>query len=521
MNAKKFLFLILIMSALLSMLVWPIPSAAKPIGHNYHLSMRHLDLDGHNRLNTANHLGTVSQPILELPNALADVPLETTPSWTGEGNLASAYFGFSVGTAGDVNGDGYDDVIVGSHGYSNGQTNEGRVYVYYGSSSGISASPDWMVESDQINAELGYSVGTAGDVNGDGFSDVIIGARRYSNGQEYEGGAFVYHGSKTGLSNTPNWSAEGNKFNVWFGISVATAGDVNNDGYDDVIVGVSNPVSAPECESTAYVYYGSDTGLSSSANWSKVFDQADACFGYSVATAGDVNGDGYSDVIIGAPYYENVQAEEGAAFVFQGSDTGLSSDPVWSAESDQADCYFGISVGTAGDVNNDGYDDVIVGAPYYTNDESEEGRVFVYLGSDSGLSTSVDWFIDGNQSGSEFGGSVGTAGDVNDDGYWDVLIGAPTYNGGYNREGSAFLYTGTASGLSVTADWTTESDISYAYYGNSVGTAGDVNGNGYSDVIVGAYGFDEFKGRAYVYHDSEESLSFEYIFLPFLSMAVP
>jgi hypothetical protein len=129
--------------------------------------------------------------------------------------------------------------------------------------------------------------------------------------------------------------------------------------------------------------------------------------------------------------------------------------------------------------------------------------------------------MDGNQSGSEFGGSVGTAGDVNNDGYGDILIGAPTFNGGYNREGGAFLYTGKASGLSATADWATESDISYAYYGNSLGTAGDVNGNGYSDVIIGAYGFDEFTGRAYLYHDSMGSINFEYLYLPLIIKAAP
>ena len=97
-------------------------------------------------------------------------------NWTAESNQASAYFGHSVSTAGDVNGDGYSDVIVGAINYDNGQTDEGRAFVYYGSASGLSASANWTAESDQASAYFGYSVSTAGDVNGDGYSDVIVGA---------------------------------------------------------------------------------------------------------------------------------------------------------------------------------------------------------------------------------------------------------------------------------------------------------------------------------------------------------
>jgi hypothetical protein len=218
-----------------------------------------------------------------------------------------------------------------------------------------------------------------------------------------------------------------------------------------------------------------------------------------------VNNDGYSDVIIGAPFYDNDQTDEGGAFVYHGSETGLSSDPNWSAESNQVEAYFGLSVGTAGDVNDSGYDDVIVGAPYYTNDEAGEGRVFVYNGSGTGLSTTANWTAEINQAGAQFGASVGTAGDVNGDGFSDILIGSPYYTNGHNNEGGAFLYTGSGTGLSTTPDWTTESNSSYAYYGFSLGTAGDVNGNGISDVIVGAYGYEDnysFEGRAYVYHDT-------------------
>jgi hypothetical protein len=434
--------------------------------------------------------------------------LPTVPDWYVNGEHQGASFGISVGTAGDVNGDGYADVIIGSPNFNGGQTNEGKIYVYHGSNQGLATTPNWTVEGNQINAEFGYSVGTAGDVNNDGYSDIIFGARRYYDISEemYEGAAFVYHGSETGLSATPNWSAEGNAYNAWFGISVGTAGDVNNDGYSDVIVGVSNPLFPTDCANKALVYHGSETGLSASADWTEVFDQIGACFGISVGTAGDVNNDGYSDVIIGALYYDNGQSDEGGAFVYHGSESGLSATPNWSAESDQIEAYFGISVGTAGDVNGDNYSDVIVGASYYDNGQEDEGRAYVYHGSGTGLSPTPNWSAEGDQEYAYYGGSVGTAGRVNDDPYSEALVGAYWYENPNNDEGRAYLYAGSAVGLSTSADWITESNQSFAYYGNSLGTAGDVNGNGFSDVIVGAFGYyydEDNQGRAYVYLDLE------------------
>ena len=134
--------------------------------------------------------------------------LSETPDWTAESDQESAYFGYSVGTAGDVNGDGFADVIVGASSYDNGQFREGRALVYHGSASGLSSIPDWTAEGDQDYAEFGKSVGTAGDVNGDGYADVIIGASEYDNGQAGEGRAYVYHGSASGLSTSADWTAE-------------------------------------------------------------------------------------------------------------------------------------------------------------------------------------------------------------------------------------------------------------------------------------------------------------------------
>ena len=287
----------------------------------------------------------------------------------------------------------------------------------------IATDPDWSESGGQLDADFGYAVAGAGDVNGDGYDDVIIGAPRYDNGETDEGRVFAYYGSASGLATSTSWTAESNQASAEFGHAVAGAGDVNNDGYADVVVGAPSYDNGQTDEGQVFVYYGSSSGLSATADWTAESDQADANFGYDVATVGDVNNDGYDGIIIGAPYYDNGQSDEGRTYVFYGSASGLNATPAWTAESNQANAEFGHAVAGAGDVNNDGYADVIVGAPWYDNGQTDEGQVFVYHGSSSGLSTTADWTADeSDQADACFGCDVATAGDVIVDGYDDISI---------------------------------------------------------------------------------------------------
>ncbi|MBK9226723.1 MAG: FG-GAP repeat protein [Ignavibacteria bacterium] len=351
----------------------------------------------------------------------------------------------------------------------------------------LSSTANWTAEINQASANFGWSVATAGDVNGDGYSDVIVGAPNYDNGQTDEGGVFVYHGSITGLSLSPSWTKEINQSSANFGWSVATAGDVNGDGYSDVIIGAPNYDSVQSNEGRAYIYLGSLSGLQSVFIWKFEVNQANANFGYSVACAGDIDSDGYSDVIIGSPFYDGGLTDEGKVYLFYGSSTGL--DPVtadWTYESNQASAQLGFSVATAGDINGDGASDVIIGANLYDNNFiSNRGRIFVFNSSGGRLPSAPNSTRDGSQADANFGWSVSTAGDVNGDGYSDVIIGAPLYNGGQTDEGKCYAYLGSATGIAATAIWSVESDHIGGQFGISVSTAGDMNGDGYADVIAG------------------------------------
>ncbi len=436
--------------------------------------------------------------------------LAILPAWTAESNQVDANLGFSVAAAGDVNGDGYADVIAGARLYDNGATDEGRAFTYHGAAAGLQTSPAWTAESDHLNAHFGVSVAAAGDVNGDGFADVVVGAPFYDNGQTDEGRAFAYHGSVAGLQTCPAWTAEGDQDFAFFGFSVAAAGDVNGDGYSDVIVGAYLYDNGQEDEGSAFTYPGSAAGLQASPAWTGESDQARAQFGYSVSAAGDVNGDGYADVVVGAWQYDNGQADEGGAFTYHGSAAGLATSPASKAESEQASAFFGSTVATAGDVNGDGYSDVIVGADRHDNGQLDEGCAFAYHGSEAGLATAPAWMAESNQAGALFGASVATAGDVNGDGYADVLVGAYRFDNGQADEGRAFAYHGSVAGLATSPAWTVESDQANANLGVSVATAGDVNGDGYADMIVGAHFYDNGQaneGRAFAYHGSAAGLA--------------
>jgi FG-GAP repeat protein len=364
---------------------------------------------------------------------------------------------------------------------------------------------DWWYEGDLVRAWFGWSLNAAGDVNGDGYQDIIVAAYRYKTFFPQDGKIFVFYGSPAGLSTTPDWTAIGKWNGALLGHSVAPAGDVNGDGYDDIVVGVPSP-KGNGGHGWAYAYYGSANGLSAEPDWMVEGPQAAAWFGRTVGGPGDVNGDGYEDVVVGAPHWDNGQNDEGRAYLYLGSPTGLETTEAWVTESDQQGALYGRWVGSTGDVNGDGYDDVAVGAHFYDADQADEGRVFVYYGSPTGLSTTVDWIADGNQRRGWFGRAVSTAGDVNGDGYDDLLVGAPKYDGDFLNSGASFIFFGSATGLSPTPNWVTYVDQAEAWYGRRLNCALDVNGDGYSDVVIGAPNYDdgglEDTGRTYVFYGS-------------------
>lgn len=427
--------------------------------------------------------------------------------WQFTGGDTGDDVGYAVSTTGDVNGDGYADVIVGAPKDTGDLYKEGLVYVFHGGPAGLNSSPNWQAGSGNKGAGFGSAVSTAGDVDGDGYADIIVGAPEYKS-DEFQVGAvgavFVYRGSATGLSAGPSWQLIGQEKDGELGISVSS-GDFNGDSYSDVLVGSGTAGTANE--GAAFVFYGSATGLSSVYSQTFTGTQASAKFGYAVSSAGDVNGDGFDDVVIGAPQYDNGEVPDtGAIFVFFGSDIGLSTAS-WHFTGTQPAAQLGAAVSSE-DVNGDSYADIIAGAPRCPVTEVESGAVLIFHGSAAGLPDTPQQQLSNGGTNVGFGIAVNTAGDVDNDGYNDVIVGAYRYTDDQSEEGTAFIYFGGPSGLASTPGWHAEGNKAETQFGYSVSTAGDVDNDGYADVIIGAPEYrieTDLRGRAFVYLGAEQT----------------
>jgi MYXO-CTERM domain-containing protein len=422
--------------------------------------------------------------VASMLDAHAGDPLLTL-AWSVKGDELSAWVGLSVSSAGDVNGDGYADVVISAQ-PETGAT-EGNAFVFYGSAAGLDTTPSWAAASGEGGDYIGGRGAAAGDVNGDGYGDLIVGGYDYDDGEDEVWKAYLYLGSPTGLEATADWTASAFADQSAFAKTSASAGDVNGDGYDDVLVGAYTEDSPENAEGKAYLYLGSASGLETDPAWSAEANRDYSYFGISLASAGDVNGDGYDDVVVGADAYADPELNEGAAYLYLGSAGGLDESATWSVQGEMGYAGLGISVSSAGDVNGDGYDDVIVGANGYGGAGLGGGAAFVFLGSASGLATTAAWTIASDAEDAYYGASVACAGDVNSDGFDDVVVGAP---GSVSAQpGLADVFLGSAAGLDTTPAWSETGDMAGALFGISVASAGDVDGNGSSDVVVGLWGY--------------------------------
>ncbi len=548
------------------------------------------------------------------------IPLSSSYSWNVEGDKSFANMGYSVSSAGDVNGDGYSDVLIGCPGYDNGYLFEGCVFLYYGSSSGLSITYQWMKSGGQAQTRYGTTVACIGDVNKDGYSDIAVGTPYWDGASGNDcGKVSVYLGSATGVSDTAVWTYEGDDGDG-MGYSIA-GGDLNNDGFSDIVFSgiYVYDYSGTYRTGAVYVYYGDSTGIGSSffacygkqdleefgssisvadidangymelivgapyydstyenqgrvaiyRNLSNVYESIKGTqygeeFGYSVFANGDINGDGYDDIVVGSPGYDNTSTDNGrlyvyygndtfyfdnadviiectsdsalfgksvcmgdfdedgyadvmvgspfymdntgvkvgAAFVYRGEETGLETTYEWRQLGTQNNEQFGYSVSYVGDVNGDGFGDIIVGSPYYDNANGDAGRVFVYYGGKDGFSSEPDAMWYPKETDGSYGGEVKHIGDVNGDGYGDICIGAPYWDGGETDEGAIFVYYGSSDGIDADAyayDFMAESNDVEGLFGYSIGYVGDMNGDGYDDMIVGEPGYDGYRGKAVLY----------------------
>ena len=295
------------------------------------------------------------------------------------GAVVSDNLGKAVSAAGDVNGDGKGDFIVGAHRADPGNRNlAGSAYVYSGADGSLLYQVDGVAAGDNF----GISVSNAGDVNGDGKGDFIVGAHRADPGnRNLAGSAYVY----SGADGSTLYQLDGAAAGDFLGVSVSKAGDVNGDGKGDFIVGATGTDPGNRSDAgSAYVHSGADGTVLWQVDGAAVGDQ----LGSSVSNAGDVNGDGKGDFIVGAPQASpGSRSVAGSAYVHSGADRSL----LWQVDGAAAGDFLGVSVSNAGDVNGDGKGDFIVGATGTDpGNRNNAGSAYVHSGADGTVLHQVD-----------------------------------------------------------------------------------------------------------------------------------
>lgn len=370
---------------------------------------------------------------LGTPDGLAE-----RPAWSASGsNREGAYFGSSISLA-DINRDGYADAIIGASNERGAEgPNTGKVYIYFGGPAGLASAPAWVSAGEgQAGAFFGISVSAAGDVNGDGFGDFLVGASGFADQGSPVGKAYLYLGGPNGPAPTPVWSSMGDRLKrSAYGLMVAPAGDVNHDGYDDILV------AAPQLYGKVFLYEGSPSGPRAWSSWSAVGDrQGGSAFGMTMAVVGDINGDRFPDLLIGAPFEDTPgHTDAGRAFLFLGSPWGLSQSPWWkSAGDDQIDAKFGTAIAPVGDINQDGYADFVIGAKAMRTGKVQAGKAYLYFGSATGLSASPIWTSSGDDEENAFFGL--SAAPMTSKAFSGFVVGAPQYSSGSERMGKVYLY---------------------------------------------------------------------------------
>jgi hypothetical protein len=353
----------------------------------------------------------------------------------------------------DVNGDGFGDIAITAPAESVSGAMIGRVYVYPGGGAGItSATVPTAIDGLDGPLTLPTVVASGGDLNGDGYGELL-----YRGGS---GHAYVFNGGPNGIANMAAPAAMLKNVEA-----IAGAGDIDGDGYGDVIVGNQGVVS---------IYYGSAAGLAASPR--TTLDGTDANggvapsgFGGSVAAAGDVNADGFADILVGAT---------GKSFVYLGSKTQLTPRVLApSVGTDQTDTHAAAGIG---DINADGYPDVIVSG---TSTANKTNAAFVFLG---GATTMTQGQVLVGPAGSGFAVSIAPIGDLNGDGHPGVVIGAPYLPATSTVPGAVYVYVSDGSMLSAEPVLNGPFDDN-SNFGASVAGAGDINGDGRGDFVIGAF----------------------------------
>jgi hypothetical protein len=398
---------------------------------------------------------------------------------------------------GDIDGDGYDDVLIARRKY--GLENErGHVYLFYGGPD-MDTSADLIFEGEHEGDHFGYV--SCGDIDNDGYEDVVIAAIGYG---ENQGRAYLYWGNKrNSMDADPDKIFDGDaEKNSWFGLSHPGPFiyDIDNDGYRDIIVSASS--YRGDKAGRVYLYYGNAKELMDTS-YDLIFAAENPADDFGIAIGcGDVDNDGYGDILVGARHFPAANPRQGRAYLYYGSSKSnmdAKADKIFKAES-KGTIFFGQDI-ICTDQNKDGYDDIVIGAQGYNG---RQGRAYLYYGNmRANLDTVPDKTFDGEMEWSDYGFAI-LNGDINGDNNDDIVIGADHIR---KQTGRAYVYWGnrlSGPGPKPGRIFTGENPGDWF---SQMMACGDVNNDGYDDLVIGAKGYKggSEQGRAYLYYGGPRS----------------
>jgi ankyrin repeat protein len=404
----------------------------------------------------------------------------TAPDMIFDGE-PNSFFGSPI-VCGDIDGDGYDDIIIGASGYSN---YKGRVYLFYGGLN-IDTTPELIFEGEQEGDRFGRSI-VCGDIDNDGYDDILIAADGYSDEQ---GRAYLYWGSdRNSMDINPDKIFTGEKEKgSFFGAGHPAIYDIDNDGYDDIILGA---MLSSDRTGRAYLYFGNTKELMDTSH-DLIFngEEPEDRFGITIS-CGDVDNDGFGDIVIGT------NKSKDRAYLYYGSsksNVDEKADVIFEVRSEGKD-HFGQSIACV-DQNRDGYDDILIGAPSGNN---RYGRAYLFQGnSKRNMDTDPDITFNCETRNSDYGIQV-VFGDIDGDHVNDIVIAACGFG---QPTGRAYVYWGNGlAGPDPKPDRILTGENSKDYFGYGL-DCGDVNNDGFDDLVIGACGYKAGanQGRAYLYY---------------------
>ena len=415
------------------------------------------------------------------------VPFHLQRTYAGE-HLRDQ-FGYAAHAAGDVTGDGFDDFLVGAN-VSDAAAPGGGSVSFFAGGAEVAVSPLHVVAGSVPNENCGAAIGGGGDLNGDGYDDWVAGAPGLGASGDAAGRVYVFFGGPA-FDFVPDRIIDGVVAGGQFGAAVLVGCDLDGDGEGDLVIG------APRAgNGEIHIYRGGTSFLEAGAARVVHARAGDNRFGKSLARLADIDGNGCEELLVGSPRSSQAATWAGAVILYRGT-AALDTIPDLVFLGENAGDEFGTSLAADADLDGDGRDDILVGAPLANlSGSTDAGRAYLFSGG-SELDEIIDLRFDGNGAGSRFGSAVTSGFDWDGDGRADVAIGAPGADTGGTDAGSGAIFFGGA-GMDPLVDVTIQGPVVSAQLGSSAASLGDIRRNGRGALLLGGYGAND-NGRALLY----------------------